>query len=97
MRLNHRCIDVQRIAHAASWTSEVEQWVGAVRLDVLACRLLAHQLALRTRAQSWLLALPVALSLLAHGSAVSLWCTASSTALGWCAHSLALGAVIRLA
>jgi len=66
-------------------------------LLVSASWLLAHELALGARAESRLLALPVALGLLAHGGADSVGCSACSAALGRSAHGLALGAIIRLA
>jgi len=59
--------------------------------------LLAHQLALGTRAQSGLLALPLALGILAHRSADSVGSSTSSTALSRSADSLALGAILLLA
>jgi len=68
-----------------------------LRLLVSAGRLLAHQLTLGARAQSGLLALPVALGLLAHGGAQGLGSSACSSALGRGAHSLTLGAVSSLA
>jgi len=60
-------------------------------------RLLTHELTLRTRAQSRLLALPLALGVLAHRSADSVGGGTGSTALGRGAHSLALGAISLLA
>jgi hypothetical protein len=55
--------------------------------------LLADEFALRTRAESRLLALPVALGLFAHGSAHSVGSGTSSTALSRSTDSLALGAI----
>jgi len=92
--LNHRCIDVGQRARAAARSSEV---LISLLLDISASWLLAHELTLRSWAQSRLLALPVALGLLAHGSARCLGCRARSSALGRSAHSLALGAVLSLA
>jgi hypothetical protein len=86
--LDHRVLNVAVRASAA-------RKVGVVllRLLVSAGRLLAHQFALGTRAQSRLLALPVALGLLAHRSADGLRSGTSSTALSRSANSLALGAI----
>jgi len=91
--LDHRCLDVGLVASAAvvSSLSLLSRLLGS------AGRLLAHQLALRTRAHSWLLALPVALSLFAHRGAVSLRSGTSGTALSRSAYSFALGAISGLA
>jgi hypothetical protein len=91
--LNHGCLDVGLVASAAvvSSLSLLSRLLGS------AGRLLAHQLALRTRAHSWLLALPVALSLFAHRGAVSLRSGTSGTALSRSAYSFALGAISGLA
>jgi hypothetical protein len=85
--------DVSLVAVAARVVSRS----GLSRLLVSAGRLLADELALRTRAESRLLALPVALGLLAHWGADSVRGSASSTALSRGAHSLALRAVSRFA
>jgi len=66
-------------------------------LLVSASWLLAHELALGARAESRLLALPVALGLLAHGGADGIGSSACSAALCRGAHSLALRAISRLA
>jgi len=90
--LQERCLDVLLSALAAS--------SGDVLLGGFlssACRLLAHQLALGAGAQSGLLALPLALGLLAHGSADSVGSGTGGTALSRSAHSLALRAVSLLA
>jgi len=93
VRLDHRCLDVSLVAHAAGVVSTLS--LG--RLLVSAGWLLADELALGARAESRLLALPVALSLLAHRSAGGLRSSAGSAALGRGADSLALGAVVGLA
>jgi len=59
--------------------------------------LLADELTLRTRAQGRLLALPLALGILAHRSALSVRSGTGSTALSRSADSLALGAIFLLA
>jgi len=90
--LNHRRLHVSLVASAA----RVGRLSG-LGLLVGARGLLAHELALGTRAQSGLLALPVALGLFAHGSAHGVGGSASSAALSGSADSLALGAVSGLA
>jgi hypothetical protein len=87
--LDHGCLHVGSTAHTASIVERSRLGWSLVGT----CRLLADQLALGTRAESRLLAFPVALSLLAHGSADSVRSGTGSTALGRCTHSLALGAV----
>jgi len=91
--LDHGSLHVSGTALAAS----VVERSRLRRASVSAGGLLAHQLALGARAESRLLALPVALGLLAHGGAHSVGGSASSAALGRGAHSLALGAVSGLA
>jgi len=91
-RLDHRRLDVFVVALAA-----VAALLILLDLARGALGLLAHELALGARAQSRLLALPVALGLLAHGRAQRRWVSAASSALGWRAHRLALGAVLGLA
>jgi len=90
--LDHRCLDVGSRASAARVGRG-----GLSGLLVSAGGLLAHQLALGARAESRLLALPVALGLLAHGRADGIGSSTSSTALSRGADSLTLGAVVRLA
>lgn len=87
--LDERSSDVSLVALAAS----VVSWSGLGWLLVSASWLLAHEFALRTRAEGWLLALPVALGLFAHWGADSVRSSASSAALSWSADSLALWAV----
>ena len=93
--LDHRSL------HVGSGTSTA--WVSVVRATVLswllvgASWLLADEFALWTWAESWLLALPVALGLLAHWCADGVWCGTSGTALGWGTDSLTLRAVLGLA
>jgi len=91
--LDHRMLHVGCRAMAASVI------LGSVLLWLLvsASWLLADKFALRSGAESWLLALPVTLSLLAHGSADGIRSGTSSTALSWGTDSLALGAVSGLA
>jgi hypothetical protein len=60
-------------------------------------RLFASKFALRLRAESRLLARPVAVGSFAHRGAVRLRRNASSFAVGWVADSFALGAVIFFA
>jgi len=91
--LEHGSGDVHLIALAASVVGSR----GWGRLLVRACWLLAHELALRARAEGRLLALPVALGLLAHRGAHSVRGSASSAALGRSANGLALRAVSGLA
>jgi len=92
--LDHRSLDVLVVALAASVVLAAVVLLG---LLVSALGLLADKLALGARAESRLLALPVALGLLAHGGALSLGGSASSTALSRSADSLALRAVSGLA
>jgi len=89
--LDHGGLDVSLVASAARIL------LGSLRLLVSAGGLLAHEFALGTRAQSGLLALPVALGLFAHGGADGVGSSAGSTALSGSADSLALGAVSGLA
>jgi hypothetical protein len=70
---------------------------AALRLGLLAGRLLALQLALGTRAVGGLGALAGALQLLAHGRALGFGGRAGGVALGRGANGLALGAVLLLA
>jgi hypothetical protein len=86
--LNHRSLHVRLVASAA----RVRRLSG-LGLLVSARGLLANEFALGTRAESRLLALPVALGLFAHGSADGVGGSASSAALSGSADSLALGAV----
>jgi hypothetical protein len=91
--LDHR---VLKIAVSASAARPVGM-VVSLGLLVSTSRLLANQFALGARAQSGLLALPVALGLFAHGGANSLGSSASSTALSRSANSLTLGAISSFA
>jgi len=91
--LDHGGLDVSSRALAASVVKRSRLgW-----LDISTGWLLAHEFALRARAESRLLALPVALSLLAHWGAESIRGGTSGTALSWSADSLALRAIGRLA
>jgi len=90
--LDHGCLDVSSIALAAS---VVKNWLSW--LDISTSWLLAYKFALWSWAESWLLALPVALGLFAHWCTRSIWCGTSSTALSWCTDSFTLRAVIGFA
>jgi len=90
--LDHRRLDVSSIALAAS---VVKNWLGW--LDISAGWLLADKFALWSWAESWLLALPVALGLFAHWGTRGVWCGTSSAALSWCAYSFALRALLGFA
>jgi len=90
--LDHGSLDVGLVARAALISlRSLSGLLGS------ASRLLAHEFALRTRADGRLLALPVALGLFAHRRTVGLRSGTSGTALSRSAYSFALGAVSGLA
>jgi len=95
--LDQRVLEVLVVARAASAVLVVVVVVTVVGLLGSALGGVANQLALRTRAESRLLALPVALGLLAHGGADGVRSNTRGTALSRSADSFTLGAVRLLA
>jgi len=63
----------------------------------VACWAFADEFAFWLWASDWLLALPVALSGLAHWGAHGVWCLALGAAVSWGANSLTLRAILLLA